>query len=153
MNGFHIVLQRCVFMCVVLLAAAMTGPSPAYSGMGEVSEGLLADGRNLAQTGDLDGARRLLERAIVADPANALALAWLGVTHNGLGNAQAAEKYFRVAVEVDPDHPRVLYLAALADIDAGARDVARKKLQRLRVICGAECPEAVELARVLGSVD
>ena len=138
---------------ILMLYAALTLSASAYAGMPELSERLLAEGRGLAQAGNLDSARQMLERAIVAEPANALALAWLGVTHDGLGNGETAQKYYQLAMDVDPDHPRVLLLAGLGDIGAREIDQARGKLARLHVICGEDCSEAQELGAALETLN
>ena len=140
-------------MAAWLLCAVLTGAGVSHAGMPEVSERLLADGRGLAQAGKLDSARQMLERAIVAEPANALALAWLGVTHDGLGNRETAQKYYQLAMDVDPDHPRVLLLAGLGDIGAREIERARGKLARLRAICGDECSQARELSAALDALN
>jgi len=117
----------------------------------ELSQRWLASGRASAEAGKHLVARKSLEKAIVADPANALALAWLGVSCQKLGDAEAAEKYFRIALEVEPDNRTVVLMAGKADLSAGEMADAKEKLARLQRLCGAACPETQELNQLIAS--
>lgn len=136
-----------------LVCAALAGgfAAQAATSWRDVSQRWLASGSKQAQAGDYAGARKSLERAIVADPGNALALAWLGMTSQKLGDAEAAQKYFRIAMEVDPDQRGVLLLAGKADAETGDAAKAKEKLARLQRLCGGECPEARELDQSITS--
>jgi tetratricopeptide (TPR) repeat protein len=52
----------------------------------------------------LDEAYQYNQHAVLLRPHDALANAQLGMTYFGLGNDDAAEKYLRKAVEIDPAH-------------------------------------------------
>lgn len=131
-----------MLMALCLVAAA---GATAATDWRDLSRRWQETGSKQAQAGNYAGARISLERAITADPKNALALAWLGTASQKLGDSEAAQKYFRIAMEVDPDHRGVLLLAGKADAEAGAADKAKEKLARLQRICDGDCPEARDL--------
>ncbi len=78
----------------------------------------------------LDEARDYNVHAVLTRPNDALANSQLGMTYYGLGNLELAEKYFRIAVRLDPahfSHPQ-LFLAEI-DLRRGDTRTAAADLQ------------------------
>ncbi len=146
MNRMRIrILLGCAAMMLVSFDAG------AAASRQELSQRWLSSGRAQTVAGNHLVARKSLEKAIVADPANALALAWLGVSCQKLGDAEAAAKYFRIALEVEPDNRTVVLMAGKADVSAGEMADAKDKLARLQRLCGAACPETQELDQLIAA--
>lgn len=103
-----------------------------------------------AQTGDLDAARRLLEEAIVSNPANARAYTELAAVQNAGGNRKLARKYYLIALAIDPVFPAALAGLARLNIMAGDEDAAKLLLDKLRLSCPA-CTETREIERALNA--
>jgi tetratricopeptide (TPR) repeat protein len=134
--------------CLLALAAAIAMPSGAYAVSGQyrkASETLLGKG---LVSGDLNRARHYFELAIVADPANAAALAALGQNYWTKKQPAIARKYFNLALDVDPGEPDALYGSAELDIADGKIANARDRLRILKVVCPA-CRQTNDLERKL----
>ncbi len=83
------------------------------------------------RNGDLEGARSILEAALVIDPEHAGAWALAGVVFERLGRTGDAETAFRTALDLDEsDHPSALSLAELLAA-RGERDRALSLLNWL----------------------
>lgn len=100
--------------------------------------------------GDLAGAQRLFERAIVANPANAPAYAHLGAVHHATGDVRLARKYFGIALSIDPTELDALSGLARLDIAEGNREAAAERLRVLRIHCES-CEQTRDIARMLES--
>lgn len=135
-----------------LLALLCIGAAPAAAKVNEASQQasrlLAGKGTEAVISGDFVRARRLLEEAIVADPANAHALAALGRLYQSHKDADMARKYYRFALEVEPVEPDALFGAATLDIADGDADAANDKLRKLQLSCPA-CRQTNELASAL----
>jgi Tfp pilus assembly protein PilF len=101
-----------------------------------------------AQAGDLAAARRLLEEAVVSNPANARAYTELAAVQNAAGNRKLARKYYVIALAIDPVFPAALAGLARLNIMAGDEDAAKLLLGKLRLSCPA-CTETREIERAL----
>ncbi len=134
--------------CLLALAAAIALPSGAYAVSAEyqkASETLL--GKGLVSS-DIGRARHYFELAIVADPANAAALAALGRNYQTQKQPVIARKYLDLALGVDPGEPDALYGSAELDIADGKIADARDRLRILKMVCPA-CRQTNDLERKL----
>ena len=89
-----------------------------------------------------------LERAIIVDPMNVEAYSALARTYEAVGRKDRAEKYFGIALEIDPTNAGALEGDGLLALKSGHRDTAEEHLSRLRNLC-AECPETRRLAEAI----
>lgn len=105
-----------------------------------------------AAEGRFEEAQRLLEEAIVSNPANADAFAELAAVHKTAGNPKLARKYYVIALEIDPVLPAALGGLARLNVDAGDRDAAEILLRKLRATCPA-CAETRDLERALAGIE
>lgn len=133
-----------LLVCLPRPALAVDTPSAA------ISTTLVERGIEAAARGDFDDARRLFERAIAANPANARAYAHLGGAHQSADDPRLARKYYGIALAIDPTDPDALSRLAQLEFAEGDRAAANEKLRILRFHC-ATCPQTEELARTLDS--
>lgn len=137
----------------VLILCLLGGPALGVHVLAATprSESWFAAGAAALRSEDYQEARQALERAIVADPKNARAYAYLGQIHQRLGDMHEARKYYRIALELDPDQIEGLSWAGQSDVALGQIERAREKLERLRRICGPRCAEYRALERSLAA--
>tara|TARA_R110000824_G_scaffold366730_1_gene555440 strand:- start:37448 stop:37867 length:420 start_codon:yes stop_codon:yes gene_type:complete len=127
-------------LAVMTIAGPLVSPANAQSRQ-EASQRLLAKG---LATSDRKDALFLLERALVADPANAAALGALGSLYRDMDKPVLARKYFRNALTVDPTNTLALIGAARLEMADGKTEQASQRLKTLQVVCPA-CRETREL--------
>jgi len=113
------------------------------------SEAAFNAGVRAIQQQDWQSAVNRLEAAIVADPTNPDAYERLGYAHQQLNEPDKALKYFRIALELEPNHVNALSHHGLAMLSAGNMKEARADLDRLTRRCGAGCAPHDELQRAI----
>ncbi len=89
--------------------------------------------------------RQLLEQAIVADPANAMALSALADYYVKTGKPAVARKYFRIALTIDPVDVEALGGLGALDLADGKRDEAEARLDLLKRVC-PDCRQTRDLS-------
>ncbi|MCF8470701.1 MAG: hypothetical protein K9G30_07945 [Parvibaculum sp.] len=137
----------------LLLVAAFAWPVEAHAVDARSEQAsliLTSKSMEAAAAGNLTGAQRYLEEAVVANPANLRAFTQLGIVHLARGNKKLARKYFLIALSIDPADPEALSRLAHLDIAEGDRASATEALRKLRSIC-ASCVQTRDLAHALGS--
>ena len=97
-----------------------------------------------------DARRQLLEQAIVADPANTVALSALADHYMKSGKPGVARKYFRIALSVDPVDVDALGGLGALDLADGKRDAAQVRLELLKRVC-LGCRQTRELETKISS--
>ena len=102
-----------------------------------------------AKTGGED-TRRLLEEALVANPANADALSGLGHYYVTANKPAVARKYFKFTLFVDPANVAALGGLGLLDLADGKCDAAQEHYIILKTIC-ATCRETLALGAKLSN--
>lgn len=139
-------------LCILapLLVSTLPAAAQVNAASQQASRGLADKGIAALADGDAIRARRLLEEAIVADPANARALAQLGRYYQSQNQRDVARRYFRFALEVEPTEPDALLGAGRLDLADGKADEAKDRLRLLRLTC-ATCSQTTELAAALNS--
>ncbi len=106
--------------------------SPATAPPPPVRETVIEQARRLADRGDLDHARKLLENDSL--PATAERYHLLGVVAKAAGDTTAAQEFLKRALYLDPHHTESLHLLAmLAETDGDLRAARgyRRRLQEL----------------------
>jgi len=139
-----------LFFCLLLVFALQPGVAQAAPELAQVSVKLTEKG--LAEIGrkDFAKAQRYLEEAMVANPANADAIAALGHLHEIKGNTSLARKYYASALTVDPVNILALGHLGLIEIGLGNRDAAADRLRRLQTLCPT-CGETTALQSALST--
>jgi Flp pilus assembly protein TadD len=110
---------------------------------------LLAQGRQLAAAGDLQGAENALESAVTVDPANGAAYRELGGLAEREGLPGKAIRFYRGALALEPNDVALLGAEGRALVAQGALDRARGNLAKIRTLCRKGCAEATTLAAVI----
>jgi Flp pilus assembly protein TadD len=103
---------------------------------------------DLAESGELEGARRLLEGLTFLDPGHASAWAALGTVCQKLQRLDEAERVYRLALELEPDHPVALGNLGALQLVRGHPE-ARQLLLRAAAAPGSEGLAAGRRARDL----
>lgn len=110
------------------------------------AEALVMEGRAALASGDTQGAIDAFEAALVVDPAYSNVYVDLADAARADGLQGKAIRYYREALERDPDNLSAISGEGAALAEKGALDNARRNLARLEKICGPDCRETVELA-------
>lgn len=139
-----------LIVCLLVAFAALSGAAQAAPELAAVSVRLTAKGLAEIERKDFAKAQRYLEEAMVADPANAGAIAGLGQVHELKGNASLARKYYASALTVDPVNVLALGHLGLIEAGLGKRDDAADKLRRLQTLCPT-CSETAALQAALAA--
>lgn len=110
---------------------------------------LLDQARTARTSGQLDQANDLLESALVVDPKNRRAFHELAEIAKAQGLPGKSIRYYREALELEPND--VVALAGQGDalMQKGAVLKARENLARLKRVCSAGCAEEARLAAVI----
>ena len=113
-----------------------------------ISRQLVAEANVALETAQVDDARLLFERALVAYPANTNALLGLGRTHEAKGQLGRGLKYYRQALEIEPNDKGALEIQALAFLKREMLDRADANRAKLARLCPNGCAalETVETA-------
>lgn len=126
-------------MAVWILAA---GPVLA---MGSDVEKMLKEAVTAIEKKDYKQAITHLEEVLVDEEKNADALNYMGYSYRKLGNYDRALKYYKAALEVDPDHKGANEYIGEAYLELKQPAQAKIHLDRLAKICGPSCEEYREL--------
>ncbi len=105
----------------------------------EVSKALVEQADAALSTGAYDDAKELYERALVANPKNGTAYVGLGQVYEGLDRVGRGLRFYRKALEIEPNDTGALRLQALAFLRRGLINRANKNRDRLARICGDGC--------------
>jgi len=87
-------------------------------------------GEALYRAGNLDGARRELERAVALAPTYVDAYAYLGQVLSAQGEAEGAARALERAIALEPDHVLALYFLGTHHVRAGRTSTGRGYLVR-----------------------
>ena len=111
---------------------------------------LVQQGRAAQSAGKLDDARDLIESALVIDPRNRTAFVALGDIARAQGLAGKAIRFYREALELEPNDVAALAGQGDALVQKGAVTKARENLAKIETLCGGkECPEQTRLSAVI----
>lgn len=144
--------SRRVRFAVVGVAMAGLALSLSASGLWQAAEpvrpisplsiAMQREGMRLLAARDYAGATGYLESALVADPRNGGAQRGLGDAARLSGFPGRAIGHYRAAIALDPADRGALSGRAIALLQQGAPDLARRDLAALREACGAAgCPQ------------
>lgn len=99
--------------------------------------------------GELARATDYFESALAADPRNGRAFVGLARVAEAQGLPGKAVRFYRQALQIDPNNLDALELQGNALLVRGARPRAEANLERLKILCGGPCPQATRLATTL----
>jgi len=104
-----------------------------------ISEQLVSNAYAALSGEDIKQARDFFERALVANPANINALVGLGKTHEVMGSVGKGLKYYRQALEIEPNDHSALENQAIAFLKRDMSDRAQDNLDKLVRLCPNGC--------------
>lgn len=128
-------------------SAALAQPNPSLQ---EVSTILVGEGDSALADGDLAGALRLYEQAVVSNPQNIEAYIGLGRLYLSAEILPSSLKYFNIALSLDPTNLATLELQSYAYLSQDSVDDAQSILMKMEQICiGRTCEEATRVSRAI----
>jgi tetratricopeptide (TPR) repeat protein len=136
---------RSVAVTAMLLMSTAAVAKPTVSPTANISQQLVARGQIAAAQNKATEALDLYEAALAADPKNMSAYLGLGRAYENLGMQGKALRYYRLALEINPNDLLLLEAQAIGMIAKGAPTKAQAPLDRIRKLCPKGCPS---LARV-----
>lgn len=113
------------------------------------SMALLSQGEAALQAGKPEDAENLLETALAVDPRNRAAFIALGRVATVQHLTGKAVRFYREALELDPNDVAALSGEGVAMVDKGAVDRAKANLARIKTLCKGDCPAASTLAAAI----
>lgn len=136
-------------MTLLTVSTAVHGQRPD-SAIAVRSLEWVAKGKVAQAAGNLDGASDAFESALAIDPRNRAGFIGLGEIARVRGLPGKAIRFYREALELQPDDIAALTEQGEALVQQGAVDRATGNLTKLRAICGKKiCPEIGQLAAVI----
>ena len=142
----------------VAIAAALTLLTIGTAVQGQRAEdaidprslALLAKGRALQASGNLDAATDLLETAVTVDPRNRDAFVTLGQVAQARALPGKAIRLYREALSLDPNDIAALRGQGEALVARGAVQRAKDNLAKIRTVCAKRaCPEIAALSATI----
>jgi Tfp pilus assembly protein PilF len=109
------------------------------------SMALLRQAETLRAAGNLTGAEDMLESALAIDPRNRGAYVALGRVAQGQGLPGKAVRFYRDALQLDPNDLTALTGQGEAMVAKGAVERARVNLARINQLCKGPCPQSAAL--------
>lgn len=109
----------------------------------------LARGEALLAQGQTQAAIDAFESALAADPRNRRAYLGLARAAEADGLPGKAVRFYREALEIEPNDQAAIELQGLALMKRGATASAQDNLDRLRKLCAAPCPAADRLSAAI----
>lgn len=131
------------------IATAVQGQKPDAQ-VNPRSVALVDQAKGLRTSGNLDGATDLLESALAVDPKNRRAFLELADVAKAQGLPGKAIRFYREALELEPNDVAALAGQVDALVQKGAVVKARENLAKVKRICAnAACPEEARLAALI----
>lgn len=126
----------CAALVAIISLPAAAETEPKYQ---NISRQLVAEA-NIAMNADhATDAQLLFERALTADPANTEALLGLGRSHEAQGQVGRGLKYYRLALEIEPNDQVALEAQAVAFLKREMLDRADANREKLVRLCPSGC--------------
>ncbi|WP_262691811.1 tetratricopeptide repeat protein [Kordiimonas aestuarii] len=131
---------------LVMISALMGAvASPAFAQTAEkyrlLSSELVTKAQHSLNAEKAHDAQMLYERALVANPANVDALIGLGRAHEAQGHVGSGLKYYRKALEIEPNDKDALEVQAIAFLKRNLAAKAEGNREKLARLCQAGCAE------------
>jgi Flp pilus assembly protein TadD len=99
--------------------------------------------------GHMDSAGQLCQSAIIYAPGDPVPYERLAEFYVQGGKAELAQRFFALALDVQPAYAPALRGIALLDLAAGDRAGAQAQHEVLLHACGATCPETAQVEKAL----
>ncbi len=138
-------------LALSLLAAvtASVGQSAPPQPLNPRAAALVAEGRQALAAGDANAAIDAYEAAFAVQPGHVAILLNLAEATRKQGMQGKALRYYREALEREPENLYAISGEGMALVEKGAVERARRNLARLQQLCGGNCPAARDLAAAI----
>ena len=113
------------------------------------SVALLRQGQAALAAGHAEQAQDFIETALAVDPRNRAAYVMLGRVSQQEGLPGKAIRYYKDALDLEPNDVSALSGEGDALVQRGAIDRAKANLARIRTLCKTECGPATTLAAAI----
>jgi Flp pilus assembly protein TadD len=138
-----------IALALVASVTASVGISAPAEPVDPRADMLLAQARAELAAGRNDQAIDALEAALTVQPGSVPVLLVLAEAQRRQGMQGKALRYYRVALERDPQNLVAIAGEGAALAEKGAVEKARRNLSRLQGLCGADCSATRDLAAVI----
>jgi tetratricopeptide (TPR) repeat protein len=135
-------------LAVVLAMTASVGQSDDHV-MDPRASALVAEGRAAITAGQPEKAVDAFEAALTIDPAATEIFLDLAEAARLNGLQGKAIRYYRLALEREPDNLAALSGEGAALVEKGALEKAQRNLSKLQSMCGDNCAETRQLAAAI----
>jgi Flp pilus assembly protein TadD len=135
-----------LFVAVVASSACLAATEAEAPLMNEST--FLMAAETAVNTGDMDGAVQLYHSAIIYAPGDPVPYERLAEFYVVGGQAELAQRFFAMALDVQPAYAPALRGIALLDLAAGDRAGAQAQHEVLLHAC-ATCPETAQVEKAL----
>lgn len=132
-----------------LAAEAAPARGPADSQLSPQSVATMRTGEALLAAGQRQAAVDSFEASLAADPRNVRAYHGLAKAAEADGLPGKAVRFYREALQIDPNDLVALELQGNAFMARGATARAEANLERLKKLCAAPCAQADRLSTVI----
>ncbi|MCZ8017826.1 hypothetical protein [Novosphingobium sp.] len=136
-------------MSLLATVTASVGQSAPPSPLDPRAALLVAEGRKALAAGDANGAIDAYEAAFALQPGHIAILLNLAEATRKQGMQGKALRYYREALEREPDNLYAIAGEGQALVEKGATERARRNLARLEQLCGKSCAPARDLAAAI----
>jgi Tfp pilus assembly protein PilF len=139
------------------LALSLVVAITASAGMGAEQQpdpraaALAAQGKSQLAAGDIPAAVDSFEAALAVDPGYTAVYLDLGEAARAQGLQGKAIRYYREALQRDPENLAAISGEGEAMLEKGAIEKAKRNLAQLQSLCGQECSETKHLALAIES--
>ena len=139
---------RAAALLLVLAGPAFAADSGSDSQATAPAKGGITEARAAIDAGQYAKALRILAPVAKAEPKNADVWNLMGYSSRNLKNYNEAERYYAIALRVNPKHIGALEYQGELFVETGQFDQAKQNLKMLQSICGT-CEEAMDLQAAL----
>jgi len=136
----------CISVASVATVSAFAEAETKYD---KISNQLVSQANTAMSDQHFADAQLFYERALVANPASITALIGLGRAHEGQGRVGKGLKYYRQALEIEPNDQGALEVQALAFLKRDMIDRADNNREKLARLCSNGCPALASVETAL----
>lgn len=138
------------FLPLLIVAGLSAGSAHAAPAKGAAaSQTMVARAQAALDQGKTQAAIDQFEAALALDPGNVMAYIGLGRAHAKADLSGKAVRYYREALNIDPNDLIALEEQGAVLAERGATQRAQINLARIRTICKSECLHATRLASTI----
>src|SRR5258708_28853564 len=140
-----------VLLVVVASSAGLAATRVPFEGDAPLTSesGFLMAAKTAVNIGDMDSAVQLYHSAIIYAPGDPVPYERLAEFYVQGGQSELAQRFFALALDVQPAYAPALRGIALLDLATGDRAGAQAPHEVLLHACGATCPETAQVEKAL----